>query len=354
MVPYKYVQAGKNDEWSRITNDEISQAFQDLVVRPKSRGGNTTEGNWKRQWSPKHEKPLERVYPEFDVLSIIRGLYQTMNPNSFAVESKINKAVAKELKRQVDNNSFISTYQSNPRLMDTGSLDDYYQYTQSIFPDSKVNEMYFHGGPSGIEKLKSAAEIGHTNPGINSATRDYGIYVTPKKWLANIYAATSTKMKGSPHIYPVKLNVKSPYRYEHPSWYFDKLMGGQDLRFSPSSISKKWYDKLSLKNNDAVLNTKSKNAWDDGEIAMFNGDDIHILGSESDVRGFQNWKKNPIYTNKPLDDLSAIYNNPVQYDHTVKNYLKASVPGIILGSISAAPFGGLGYLLYNHYKNDKK
>lgn len=68
MGPYKYVQAGKNNEWSRITDDEMSQAFQDLIVRPQSRGGNTTVGNWNKQWSPKYEKPLEIVSPESFVI----------------------------------------------------------------------------------------------------------------------------------------------------------------------------------------------------------------------------------------------------------------------------------------------
>ena len=71
---YKYVQAGKNNKWSRITNDEMSKAFQDLVVRPQSRGGNTTVGNWKKQWTPKYEKPLESVSPEFELLTGIRAL----------------------------------------------------------------------------------------------------------------------------------------------------------------------------------------------------------------------------------------------------------------------------------------
>lgn len=76
---YKYVQAGKNNEWSRITNDYMSQAFQDLVVRPQSRGGNTTVGNWKKQWTPKYEKPLETVSPEFEVLSLGGGIKQMVN-----------------------------------------------------------------------------------------------------------------------------------------------------------------------------------------------------------------------------------------------------------------------------------
>lgn len=34
---YKYIQAGKDNEWERITDDEMSDAFQDFVARPKSR-----------------------------------------------------------------------------------------------------------------------------------------------------------------------------------------------------------------------------------------------------------------------------------------------------------------------------
>lgn len=68
---YKYTQAGKDfDEWWRITDDKMSKEFQDVVVRPKSRGGNTTEGNWRRQWSLKGEPGLKLVSPEFELLAI--------------------------------------------------------------------------------------------------------------------------------------------------------------------------------------------------------------------------------------------------------------------------------------------
>lgn len=67
---YKYVQAGKDNGWERITDDEMSDVFQDLVVRPKSRGGNTDTYNWNKQWALKGEPGLEIVSPEFDLLSL--------------------------------------------------------------------------------------------------------------------------------------------------------------------------------------------------------------------------------------------------------------------------------------------
>ena len=82
---YRYVQAGRNfDKWSRLTDDDMSRSFQDLVVRPQSRGGNTTEGNWKRQWSFKGEPGLEIVSPEFDILSMdIGGLKELKHLKQF-------------------------------------------------------------------------------------------------------------------------------------------------------------------------------------------------------------------------------------------------------------------------------
>ena len=76
---YKYVQAGADDSWSRITNDDMSQAFQNLVVRPKNRGGNTTVGNWKRSWSVRPEPGLKIVSPEFDIVAGIRAFIPGIN-----------------------------------------------------------------------------------------------------------------------------------------------------------------------------------------------------------------------------------------------------------------------------------
>lgn len=69
----EYVQAGKDNSWSKVTNDAMGAVFQDVVARPSRTGGNTSVGNWKRQWGPKREKGLEIVSPEFDLISLGMG-----------------------------------------------------------------------------------------------------------------------------------------------------------------------------------------------------------------------------------------------------------------------------------------
>lgn len=71
---YKYVQAGKDNGWVRITDDKMSDVFQDFVARPKSRGGNTDTYNWNKQWALKGEPGLETVSPEFELLSFSPAL----------------------------------------------------------------------------------------------------------------------------------------------------------------------------------------------------------------------------------------------------------------------------------------
>lgn len=85
---YKYVQAGKDNGWERVTDDETSDVFQDFVARPKSRGGNTTVGNWERQWAPKYEKPLEMISPEFDLISGVRGIIGMLPKKATTITTK--------------------------------------------------------------------------------------------------------------------------------------------------------------------------------------------------------------------------------------------------------------------------
>ena len=86
--PAEYVQAGKDNSWVRVTNDPMGAVFQDLVARPQSRGGNTTIGNWERQWAPKYEKPLEIISPEFDFISGVRGIIGTLPKKATTITTK--------------------------------------------------------------------------------------------------------------------------------------------------------------------------------------------------------------------------------------------------------------------------
>jgi hypothetical protein len=44
----EFVQAGKDNSWSKVTNNNMGAVFQEVVARPNSTGGNTSTGSWKK------------------------------------------------------------------------------------------------------------------------------------------------------------------------------------------------------------------------------------------------------------------------------------------------------------------
>ena len=259
-----------------------------------------------------------------------------------SVISKVNK----ELKKGIKENSVLESYNEVPANKDIGTAYDYLDFLDNIYPNSKLNATFYHGGPKGITQFKSAKELGSTNKRINSGTKDYGIYLADDKSLAQYYAGTHKK--ANRHLYNVRVNVQNPMRYETNNWYMDKFNTTGDLRFRPGEITQKWYDRLNLKNYDGIYHTKSKNTFDDGELVMFNGNNIHIMGTPEESQMFRKWKQNPQYSSKPLQEEIPL--TPEQYERSFLNYAKAAKPGLIFAGIAATP---LAILQYDKYQKSK-
>ena len=259
-----------------------------------------------------------------------------------SVISKVNK----ELKKGIKENSILESYNKVPANKDIGTAYDYLDFLDNIYPNSKLNATFYHGGPKGIQKFKSAKQLGKTNKGINSATKDYGIYLADDKSLAQYYAETNKK--ANRHLYNVRVNVQNPMRYETNNWYMDKMSTTGDLRFRPGEITQKWYDKLSLKDYDGIYHTKSKNALDNGELVMLDGDNIHIMGTPEESQMFRNWKQNPQYSSKPLQEEIPL--TPEQYERSFLNYAKAAKPGLFFAGLAATP---PALIWYNNYQKSK-
>ena len=84
----EFVQAGKDNSWSKVTNNNMGEVFQSVVARPNRTGGNTSAGSWKKQWEPKYEKPLEIVSPEFDVMTAVRGITGVLPKKATTITAK--------------------------------------------------------------------------------------------------------------------------------------------------------------------------------------------------------------------------------------------------------------------------
>lgn len=259
-----------------------------------------------------------------------------------SVISKVNK----ELKKGIKENSVLESYNEVPANKDIGTVYDYLDFLDNIYPNSKLNATFYHGGPKGITQFKTAKELGSTNKGINSGTKEYGIYLADDKSLAQYYAGTNKK--ANRHLYNVRVNVQNPMRYETNNWYMDKMSTTGDLRFRPGEITQKWYDRLNLKNYDGIYHTKSKNAFDNGELVMLDGDNIHIMGTPKESQMFRNWKQNPQYSSKPLQEEIPL--TPEQYERSFLNYAKAAKPGLFFAGLAATP---PTLIWYNNYQKSK-
>ena len=260
------------------------------------------------------------------------------------------KTINKELNNLIDENSIIESYNKMPQNKDVGTAYDYLHYLDNIFPNSKLNGLFFHGGPKGIKRFKTPKEVKAEgiglNKNINTATEDYGIYLTPKKQLAQRYADTHKK---NGYAYIVKVNSENPALFESPSKLLESVRGTGDFAFSPAGISQKWYDRLGLKRFDAIYH-RSKNALADEELVVFDPNNIHIMGTSQDSNLFRQWAKHKTMRN----DVNFNPNYeiiPESYDPTIKNTLKAyALPMIGFGSL----FGLGGIAAYEHFKAQKR
>ena len=323
-----------------------------VYISPSSHIAAWTQGSW----NPKVGAQFLAKDPRIQALGVIGDLAALkytpkavkVGKNLSQIQKKrsITSKVNKELKKGIKENSVLESYNKVPANKDIGTAYDYLDFLDNIYPNSKLNATFYHGGPKGITQFKSAKELGSTNKRINSGTKDYGIYLTDDKSLAQYYA--NTHKKANRHLYNVKVNVQNPMRYETNNWYLDKFIGSEDLRFTPAQITQKWYDRLNLKNYDGIYHTKSKNAFDNGELVMFDGNNIHIMGTPEESQMFRKWKQNPQYSSKPLQEEIPL--TPEQYERSFLNYAKAATPGLIFAGLAATP---LAIIQYNKYWKSK-
>lgn len=189
----KYVQAGKDNSWSRISDNDVSDTFQEIIARPSHRGGNATVGNWNRQWSLKGEPGLEIVSPEFDIISGVRGILNVVPKNvSFLHKNNVNKSItgggpyyaSNQLKKYIANETL--------RHSDTGKVDFFtskpvFQLYKGIYDSSVPEEtkrIYYNSILPRLEFMRPGYRRTFTNPTIKSYVDDVldrGYTVYPKQ-----------------------------------------------------------------------------------------------------------------------------------------------------------------------------
>lgn len=159
-------------------------------------------------------------------------------------------------------------FESNPKLAEIGTKEQYSQYLDTVFPESQLKDIVYHGGRIGIEKFRKRNDAEYKKARFSEVTKN-GIYFTGKRKDAEFYIRKwgLFGIKKDFKIYSVLLNIRNQYV-------------AKNIR-EVSTIDDEKYDYLKKNNYDGV--TFSNNY----EIVVFEPDQIHILGSKEDIDGFK-------------------------------------------------------------------
>lgn len=142
-------------------------------------------------------------------------------------------------------------FESNAELAEVGTPEQYSAYLDSIFPDSKVKDVVYHGKISDnpISKSKSDAQYGSA------------YYFTSK--------LKNTKEFGK-NIIKAIVNVINPSK--------------DAFEDSGSFTAKRMVEILNQKGYDAIDETSKEYP---AQLVVFEPEQIHILGSKEDIEGFK-------------------------------------------------------------------
>lgn len=161
-------------------------------------------------------------------------------------------------------------FKDNPILGEIGTPEQYREYLNTIFPNSKVKDIVYHSSFSGlIGKIKNRAYF--------STDKEYarnviGFARDVKAYVIDIHNPYYTDLP----IAAVPEEVKDEGKYFNPVWRIGK--------------------------NDSVIGKDY--GQEQGEtIAVLEGGEIHKLGSEEDIKNFKKF----VSKNKKTMDFSKIF-----------------------------------------------
>jgi hypothetical protein len=234
-------------------------------------------------------------------------------------------------------------FDSNPELANIGTVQQYSQYLDTIFPDSKMKDIVYHGTNETFETFDKNKKGSKTS----NLTNQLGFYFGDKEvaqlfnsLLPKDYSGVSNEKKlddlfksyserygkekaneiltelmsrsgyGNPKLFervilpdsvtlPVILNITNPAK-----------ISTEEFAASTRGVGKEGYDKFKNieKTNDGILLQKIEDAGVGGEefeygrnFVVFEPEQIHLLGSKQDIDGFKS------YINKSkISDISNL------------------------------------------------
>lgn len=175
-------------------------------------------------------------------------------------------------------------FEQNPELSKIGTEQQYSQYLETIFPDSEVKDIVYHGTSSKFEEEKfDKSKLGTST---SNVTNKLGFYFVPEKLVANIFIkGRRFKWKDG------KIEVNNPINAKVYSTLINII--------NPETIEGDIFQKaaeentlppLKLDGDSLIITPQTKNILPEFSVTnyvVFESEQIHILGSEKDIEKFK-------------------------------------------------------------------
>jgi hypothetical protein len=215
------------------------------------------------------------------ILDWFRGMYKSANIDIFQEAAAIIEEGVEGVKIEVKP-GVQELFDSNSDLSSIGTPEQYSQYLDGIFPDSKVKDVLYHGVTKGREAYKNILQNGFltTNKSNWSNNKDKefkGVFFT------DLPTATS-----------YGVNLEREIRPEEKDFVIPAIVNVETLLTPKMGLVSGTVTKLRNENSDI------KNLGIQGEegsegvhenTVVFEPEQIHILGSKQDLDGFREFVK---------------------------------------------------------------
>ena len=164
-------------------------------------------------------------------------------------------------------------YSQSRELREIGELDEYRQYLDSVFPESRVQGFVYHGGT-----LKGE------DRGKDEFTGDWGLYFTGSESRAKSYIKSGGKEYGEKsRVWVAKLDIRNPLPKKVWSrWRFgsDRITG-EEVRI------------MRRLGSDGIIDLDPLSRWTPlkygSQYVVLEMSQVLVLGSARDVEGFREW-----------------------------------------------------------------
>lgn len=234
------------------SEEALVQAIGEQVVKQKGEAYNW----WKNfvRWILNQFNKLSTLQKE-ELAKILTDAFLTRQDLNIQPDLKTSN-----VKEGVD---FV--FEQNPELASIGTQEQYSEYLDTIFPDSKVKDIVYRGDENYNVGEKILSRVGG-----NKYTN--GIYFAKNRREAAGYI--NDIKKKTTHVFSAILDLKAP-----------KVTDVYDKEINTNALTETDINNLKSKNIDGLdVGLSGEQGF---EYLVFEPEQIHILGSKQDIEGFK-------------------------------------------------------------------